>query len=76
MDDRVHDSLHTMSAATKKVLDAVEEWGVEVSKFYILIEELCREDIMGDGLKIRDVAKGEIVTKPKEEEKKDGEKRS
>ena len=43
MDERVHDSLHLVAMKTKAVNDALKDWEEEVSKLYILIDDLCKE---------------------------------
>ncbi len=49
MDDRIHDALHTMATSTQKVHDAVRAWEEDVTQFYILVEQICKEKEKKDG---------------------------
>lgn len=49
MDNRVHDALHSLASATQKVQEAFKEWEEEVTKFYLLVEDICNEKEKEDG---------------------------
>ena len=48
MDNRyqqIHDAIHKVSDKTKDVYNAFKIWEEEVSKFYILCEDVCKERV-------------------------------